>query len=424
MRRRSPAVLVGLVVLAGPAAVPDELVVDLSRPLGPATQRACGFLHGIQAARPDESLLSPLKIRYIRGTPVANTWGLPPLLSPDLFPRIQATGARLAFGFWYDKTRVAGHDTYWPGDQGDWASWEGIVGSTLSEVLGRGIDCDWVIWNEPDHKRFWARDVDRYRETWRRAYRKIKSVRPAAIVTGPTLARYSFEYLTSFLAYCKENACVPDRVTWHELTTVEKEVAGHVEAVRLWCRTRNVPIRDIVIDEYGGPGGDHLPGPAVGFFSALEAARVTYASRAIWGKTGTLCGLTSEDGTRPLSIWWAYKAYSDAEGTLYEVAQTASIKALAVVRRNAESAVLLIGNQSGEERPVAIGLRNPAGAGLEARAFRVRRHLIPNSGADVLDRPIPLQPLEVDAVEQTIRIDLGRLSGYAAMEVVLDARQP
>jgi hypothetical protein len=44
---RKALILLGLSWALGARAVAQDVVVDFSRPLGPATQRACGFLHGI-----------------------------------------------------------------------------------------------------------------------------------------------------------------------------------------------------------------------------------------------------------------------------------------------------------------------------------------------------------------------------------------
>ena len=327
---------------------------------------------------------------------------------------------RLALGgYYYDRKSVAGHDSYLPGERGDWASWEGIVESTVRGALVRKIDCYWVVWNEPDHEKFWPHGVDRYRETWRRAHAKIRSLQPEAVITGPTISRYSFDYLTSFLAYCKENACLPDMVTWHELSRVENHVTEHIEAIRVWCKTNGTAIRGIIVDEYGSRSGQHLPGPAVGFLSAFERARVTYAARALWDSCGTLCGTTSRDGKRPLSVWWVYKAYSDARGTLYEVEEPCNLRAVATVDGRARSVSVLVGNQCDREFPVTLVLKDLQPVGMDPLRLTVDGRLIANSGEAALEAPETFQPVVARAVAGQLKIDVGPLPGYAAAEVVI-----
>lgn len=411
-----------LLLLAMPGFRCAELTVDLQRTLGPATQRACGFLHGITGGSPDAALLEPLKIRYVRGRPHAG-WGLPGLLDTDVAQRLQRPGLRLALGvYYYDKKQVAGRSgqqEYWPGDQDDWTSWEAIVAGTVREASARKLACHWVLWNEPDHPRYWQRDNARFLETWRRAYRVVKDLDPQAIITGPTITRYSLPYLTAFLTYCRDHGCVPDLVTWHELTRTEQHIRANVTELKAWCAQQAVPIKGVVIDEYGGKGAQHLPGPAVGFLSALEAAQVAFASRAIWTASGSLCGATTADGRKPLALWWVYKAYSDITGTLCEVQETAEVRAVAGFDRQPAVVAVLVGNQSPQEQRVRLMVRSAAMLGIH-KATIIRR-LMPEAGQEPLVVPEALPVLTVAPVDGAFAIELGPIPGHGAMEVRIHA---
>lgn len=425
-----PRIPLALVLALGAGALAQELVVDFARPLGPATHRACGFLHGISATSPDDSLLTPLKIRYVRGVP-DSVVGLPALGDPATLKRLDRPNLRLAISFGpYSYTRKMkeygefkpaqeGDKVMWPGEGGNWAPWERFIGDQMKDLLDRKVDCHWIIWNEPDHKMFWPHDAERHRELWTRAYRKIRTVKPDAIITGPTTSNYSRDYLTTFLTFCKEHQCVPDMLTWHELTKTEKHVQANIEEMRVWCKEKDIPIKGIIIDEYGSKSGQFLPGTAVGFISAFEKAKVTYASRAIWTKTGTLCGGTTPDGKKPLAVWWTYKSYSDITGTLYDVAETADVRAIAGSDSQTSSIHLLIGNQSNESRPVTLVLQNLEKSGVNLTKAVVRRRLIPNSGETALESPEALADLSVEVANDGLKIDAGSLPAYSAIEVTI-----
>lgn len=390
----------------------EEVAVDFSKPLGPVTWSGCGFLHGIAKDSPAESLLSPLKIRYVRGA--ACTASLPDLIENDMPNRLKRPGLQVALGVYYG---TKDNDGYFPGDGGDWATWEKAYEARIKAVLRKKMNCYWVLWNEPDYQKFWPRDVSRYREMWKRAFRMVRAQDRRAVITGPTLGRYSYEYLTSFLRYCKANNCVPDYVTWHELSKVENNVVVNVNTIRNWCAQNKINIKGIIIDEYGDKSGQRLPGPAVGFLSAFERAKVSFAARAIWTKPGTLNGAATLGGNRPTGLWWVYKSYSDMAGTLYGVRETSNIRVMASIDARTAESVVLIGNQSSDERTVRLVLRNLAVRPGRVHELLIQRRLIPDSGSKAVDAFTALSGIVATPVSNQLTVEVGKMPGYAALEV-------
>lgn len=399
----------------------QSFTVDFARPIGPVTHRAGGFLHGIKADKPTSELLDPLKIRYVRGTPIVDG-SLPGLLDPGLRERLDRPGLRLSLGIYYPTLRQRiGFEDYYPGDGGNWEPWEQEVEREVRAILEAGVDCDYVIWNEPSYETFWPRDRTQFFETWKRGYRKIREIHPDAAITGPTIHNYDFNWLRQFLQYCKQNDVVPDIVTWHELRAgvYADRIPDNVAAVRAWCAENGVAIQDVIIDEYGGRGDQYQPGAAVSFFSALEKAQVRYASRAIWTDTGTLNALTTKDGKQPLSTWWTFKAYSDMSGTHYAVKETKPLRGLASVDKG--SAMLLVGNTSSGNQSFRLRLENLSKAGLQGRKFTIQRERIPFSESSPLAAPEKLPELVVEASGDAIVVDAGTLSPHAAVTVTVRA---
>jgi len=138
----------------------------------------------------------------------------------------------------------------------------------------------------------------------------------------------------------------------------------------------------------------------------------------VWTKLGILNGAATPDGKQPTSLWWVYKSYSDATGILYDVTETKDIRAIAAVDRKASSTRVLIGNQSEEELPVNLVLQDLSKAGFGPKAV-VRRRLIPNTSEKALEAPQAPEDLSVSAENDILKVDVGVLPGYGAMEVIL-----
>jgi Glycosyl hydrolases family 39 len=427
MRGRGIALLpYYLIALFAKAIQADEVSVDFSKEVAPVQHRACGFLHGITDTSPVNSLLTPLKIRYIRGwsEPI---FSMPGLLRSNVYPRVNHPGVRLSLGLGtlyygqhvrqdpdYEPAQYGVWQMELPGEKGNWQSWERIVGKLVRETVDQNIRCDWVVWNEPDHKKFWPADTNRYYEAFQRAYTIIKALDKESRVTGPTAATYSFAYLTAFLQYCKEKGCVPDVLTWHELTRSVPDIKGHVEEMRRWCKDNQIPIPCIVIDEYGGRRTQHLPGVMVGFISALEGAQVDAAARAIWEKSGTLCGATTEDGEKPLGVWWVYKAYSDMSGVFVQTVETENIRLLASHDEAKKEIRMLIGNQTDHLQQLRVTMKH-----AKCPLSLVTAKRICHTDKNPLEALPALAEARLEAVEGVSVINLGPLAAWEAAELVI-----
>lgn len=61
-------------------------------------------------------------------------------------------------------------------------------------------------------------------EAWASYYRAIKEIDPAAALAGPNSAAYGAQFsagqsMAGYIQYCADNNCIPDVITWHELST-------------------------------------------------------------------------------------------------------------------------------------------------------------------------------------------------------------
>lgn len=68
----------------------------------------------------------------------------------------------------------------YPGDNGDWTSWDNYLTQLFSDLNANGMTTKLVvdIWNEPDLTAFWTRTQDQYLQMWGRTYYRWRYVTP------------------------------------------------------------------------------------------------------------------------------------------------------------------------------------------------------------------------------------------------------
>ena len=70
---------------------------------------------------------------------------------------------------------------------------------------------------------------------WKLYYNAIKGAHPDALIAGPNEPQYYVNTIYNFLVYAKQNYCVPDVITWHELESSDLPwIYDNVQRVRNW----------------------------------------------------------------------------------------------------------------------------------------------------------------------------------------------
>jgi hypothetical protein len=338
---RVAAASTGLLIagaIAVPATVaadttPVNVTVDYSIDKGPSDQVASGFLHGMKADDPPQHLIDAIEVRTIRGAD--HHPNLPSLFDPATYQRTQEAGAKLNVGVYYYKDEVGNPlSSYRPGDNGDWDTWRQIVTGVVTEAKDNNFDVSsWITWNEPNLQ--WnstARPYTRFLEAHKIAHDTIKSIDPDAKVQGPEVYSYNKPKLTEFLTYCKQNDCLPELLTWHELSATPTAVPQHVSEITDWMKENGIEPMPISITEYqgqgyGSPSAWHV-GQNVRWLAQFERA-VPYglesALVASWEWDGqdpafrpTLGNAVSRDLVTPRGVWWNLNAYRDMSDRLVQ----------------------------------------------------------------------------------------------------------
>ncbi|MBB2747280.1 UNVERIFIED_ORG: hypothetical protein FHR35_007159 [Microbispora rosea subsp. rosea] len=352
------------------------LTVDYGADAGPSNQVASGFLHGIEPASPAQYLIDGVKVVAIRGAD--HHPNLPSLFDRATYNRAAATGAKLRVGLYYASSNPSSPDNgYWPGDGGNWDRWRTIVNRVYDEARTNGYQVDsWITWNEPEAQ--WsstARPFTTYLTAHDVAYDTLKARDPGVKIEGPELSSYNFSRLTQFLTFCKQNNCLPDVLSWHELTAAAPDVPGHTAQIRQWMIDNGITPMPITITEYQGSGYGNSdawdPGVNVRFLAQFERSvpnGLVDALDSDWDYIGSdanfrsTLGNTADKatGTLPKGLWWNYNTYKDMTGRLVRTTSSAptTVDALTAVDSAQRRSVGLIGNQNTGTHTVTLNLRN------------------------------------------------------------------
>jgi hypothetical protein len=392
----------------------ENVTVDLSVNHGAPTYRASGFLHGFSTTEPIDDLITPLKITNIRYHP------------SDWTPLEQGRGLDGAFDI-YDRARGFGIDNIqctiaddrgyfapWPGDNGDWASWETLVQSLVTRAMNEGKTFHWDIWNEPNAMPIFGKSDPavgwaQFLETWRRAVVIIRSIDPSAVIVGPSLAGLApnYQYINSFLIYAQNNNVLPDILSWHD----HYDIMVHLNYVRGTMAAMGIPEIPISINEYTDKQLYTNPGWSVQAIATFDASGVASAGRTMWedpySPNNWIANAWATDHTlnailKPVTFekrptWWVYKGYADITGQLVGVSGSPSIGGIAGYDAVDNTARVLLGKEYRGDLNLRIGttgtnviftnMNSVPNLSYSGRVH-VQAYRIPNMGWEALAAPI------------------------------------
>ncbi|PWK83809.1 hypothetical protein C8D88_110265 [Lentzea atacamensis] len=202
------------------------------------------------------------------------------------------------------------------------------VQSQVRQVLDSGHrdHIVYVPFNEPEGNWYgtgqysynnisWLNDPKYFFEEYKQIHDFIKSMDPKARIAGPNTSLL-YDQVKGFLQYCKANSCLPEVMTWHELSSpdvVRKSVAKY----RGWERELGIAPLPINIDEYAYRYHLSVPGQMIQWMSAIEESKVD-ADLAYWNIDGNLNDSTVE-ANKGNGQWWLFNAYGQMTGDTVRV---------------------------------------------------------------------------------------------------------
>jgi len=389
----------------------NSLTIDFGVTGKPAAQRASGFLHSVSSLWPEDRYLRSLKPRLFRLSPSE-------ALDVDLHHRLTSLGAVIQCAI-SDASGAYGNpqgSQKWPGDNNDWTDWERVVEDLVQEAQSKGLSVQWDIWNEPDYPVFWDRSAEQFNEAWKRAFLKIRSLDPNAIIVGPSLSRGPWHYLYNFLLVAKANNVVPDIVSWHDYALDHPQ---DIKNVRTFMDSYGIGDRPISLNEIKDEG-KHSPGSIVWWLTHVEEEGADSVAYACWPDIAgysdcdrpTLDGLLTLEG-KPRAAWFAHREYANISGELVKVSPIGkAITGIAGINNVLRSAHILLGRR---EFPDALGFssvevwfKNVDVSNLMSREGNVfvRAERIPDSGTASLENIVTTIEKEYPVVNGAVQVEL------------------
>ncbi len=272
-----------------------------------------GFIHSLSATEPADDLVRPLAPRLWRSD----------LIRAPL-DRALALGAHYQLvlsDLWgYPANDWNGRGPPWA----DLAAWEEFVRQVAREHEGEPIS--WDIWNEPNGPTFWSGGRERFFRTYAVANRALREELGEQIeIVGPSVSRWSPEWIEAFLDHCLAERCRLTALSWHENLRPDDAIADISEHLREGrsrflddARYAPLGMREINVNEYVGREHGKLPGEAVAYLAELEKGGADLAARSCWSEAdcapAALGGLLDPGRGAPRAVWWAHRWYAQGAG--------------------------------------------------------------------------------------------------------------
>ena len=337
------------------AGRPQSLTIHMDEQTGPLYHGSCGFLYGLGSnGVPSQNLITPLKPRVAAQK------------APDGLQHPTGDVLDVARGFidsGGEQVQVYLQDIYalWPyeydGIEGYAAKLEEMIPKLAAlrekdaSLAGKIV---YIPFNEPDG--IWYEDIDRdqgvqdkFQQDWLFIYHTIMRLDPEARICGPNFSAYRENAMEHWIAFCKENDCLPDYVTWHELQTDQLEkFAGHLSHYRSLEVEYGLGEREVIINEYAPPSDCSVPGKLVNWIALFEENKVS-GCLPYWHNAGNLDDLAASNND-PNGAWWLYKWYADLSGQTLRLetsTRRTELYGLAAADTAKKSASLLFGGAAG-----------------------------------------------------------------------------
>jgi hypothetical protein len=337
-----------------------QLLVDLSADTGPLKYGASGFLYGLgNDGIPSANVLAPLRPQVAAQKPEGG------LQHPD-GDALNVSDTFLAAGGREIEIYIQDCYASWPYERLGMNDYllkvEAIVRQAVTHPNHRLFS--FVPFNEPDQ--IWYNKTDQaalFFSDWNAVYHKIKAIEATARLVGPNFASYDCRLYREFLAFARDNACLPDVISWHELG--DNFFGGwrtRYADCRAIERSLGIPAREICINEYARITGDlGKPGILVQWMARFEESKVD-ACLAYWTDAGSLNNLVTRDNyNKATGAWWLYCWYGGLTGHTLKVTppepDSQGLQGLAALDPAKKQARILLGGGAGNFQLAITGFK-------------------------------------------------------------------
>ncbi|MGM9937982.1 MAG: InlB B-repeat-containing protein, partial [Candidatus Ornithomonoglobus sp.] len=438
-----------VVNIEGDITVYDTNVdVDYAVNEGESNRVASGSLHAIDYKTPAEYLSDGIYIKAVRGQAHQHDYDenyeyVPGILDDKTYTRLLDANPdnALMVGLYYGFKTMKGKAWQDAALENDGQTWKNYI---KNDFMPEAFDENgnkikkvylWIPWNEPDLQ--WNKNMAGFYQAYEYAYDAVKEFDARELVQGPEFTRYKYENLTAFLTYCRDNDCLPDVLSWHELEAYPLSAENHCNQIRNWMLDNGIEPMPIAITEYQGTGydltdegrknqGTYNPGLAVTYIAPMERAEkygFIYGLQSAWGRGGgdplfvaDLGQMADiETGTMPTGMWYVYHAYKNLTGKKVGISLNRDYGMDAVAAYDSssdkKSSTIIIGKWTEESKNLSINLKNIPENLIVNNKISVKAESIP----ETLAVPLYASPVLTDKEYKVT-------GGNAVVEVPIEGR--
>jgi hypothetical protein len=258
---------------------------------------------------------------------------------------------------------------------------------------------------------------------WDAAVRTLRSLDPAGLIVGPSIANYDVTTMAGFLDHYKASNTVPNILNWH---FSGDPVADAANANGLLA-ARSITGVPLTMNEYLR-ADQQTAGYTAWYLAKLQRSGIVSASHAIWTNC---CGdptldqiLVNSGGVlRPTGAYWAYKGSADLSGSVVASTGSGNVDLTAARDDSAHKVVALLGGDG-----TFSGTLTAAISGLSATPYLNNngsvRAIVQRLADGVLSAPVTVQDTRVPISNGSATVTVPWTSTTDAYIVTLTTGKP
>ena len=250
---------------------------------------------------------------------------------------------------------------------------------------------------------------------------------------GLNLMTYDGNVMDNYIKFCVEHSCMPDVITWHDLSTwgfnnfgneyhdyraLEEKYLTEENAEKYGI---DITPREIIINEYGDKYEMGSPGDLIRWIGLFEEYNVG-GCIAYWNLSNSLNELTA-DNNQGNGAWWLYKWYGDMSGQYLPISVSHTPKdnyyGVASLDDNKKSANVIFGGVSGSSNIVLDDV-NGTDTFKDSELVHVKLEATDYTGYHgAAEEPLVVKEGAVEVVDGQVTIPVSDMNDMSAYRITV-----
>ena len=199
-------------------------------------------------------------------------------------------------------------------NEGDAGAFLGSDGNYYVLNKEEAAKYSYVLFNEPDQI-WYGKNLNGLEVAWKQVYEAVHKIDPNAKCAGPNYSYFASNDYKNFLSYCKDNNCLPEIISWHELRDESvRDFYSHYNTLKgyigKYYPAGSEP--EILVNEYARYVDIASTGGLVKWLAMFEDKDMD-GCMAYWGMANSLNEMAADQNS-PSSTWWVYHWYAQMTG--------------------------------------------------------------------------------------------------------------